>query len=151
MTPPRPAGPTAWPRRCAILLALGLLLLAVPARFEGPALLEVGPGHAISLVDLAGLVPLVLGSRCLHSGLWRRRRALEAWARDRPWPAIALFSTGALGLGLLLASAFSRFFWWWAIGAVIFAGAHVPVVGVASREREADGPEGLPGRGSPPG
>jgi hypothetical protein len=25
-----------------------------------------------------------------------------------------------LGLGLLLASAFSAFFWWWAIGAILF-------------------------------
>jgi len=69
MTPPRHAGPTAWPGRCVILLAVGLLLLAVPARFEGPPLLEVG------------------------------------------------------------------FFWWWAIGALLFAGVHVPLVGASRQGR----------------
>jgi len=52
-----------------ILLAVGLLLLAVPARFEGPPLLEVG------------------------------------------------------------------FFWWWAIGALLFAGVHVPLVGASRQGR----------------
>jgi len=127
-----------WPRLCLILVAVGLALLAVPARLEGPTLIEVGPGHAISVVDLAGLVPLVLGSRCLHSGLWKRRKGLEDWARERPWRAIGTFSAGALGLGLLLASAFSRFLWWWAVGAVLFVATHFPVLAAASRVRTAN-------------
>ena len=42
------------------------------------------------------------------------------------------FSAAAFGLGLLLASAFSAFFWWWAVGAVLFVVMHVPIVMAAS-------------------
>ncbi len=44
------------------LSATGLLVLAAPARWEGPVLMEVGTGHAIAALDALGIVPLVLGS-----------------------------------------------------------------------------------------
>jgi hypothetical protein len=113
---------------------VGLAVLAVPARFEGPALLVISHGHALSLVDVVGILPLMAGVLWLHSGLWRHRASIGVWLREQP--AIAggsLFAAG-LGLGLLLASAFSGFFWWWAIGALLFGVMHVPLLAAALRQ-----------------
>jgi hypothetical protein len=105
-----------WLRGCGILLALALVLFAVPARFEGPVLVPISPGHGLALVDVVALVPLLGGVALLFGGLWQRRRRLDAALAHRPWLAGAgAFGTG-LGLGLLVASVFG-FFWWWAVGA----------------------------------
>ena len=126
---------TSWPLGCLTLMAVGLAVLAVPTRLEGPSLLVISAGHALSSIDVIGIFPLMAGAIWLHSGLWSRRASIEVWLRDRP--ALAggcLFATG-LGLGLLLASAFSGFFWWWAIGALLFGVMHVPLLTAALRER----------------
>ena len=120
-----PAGPTA-------AIVAGIAILAVPAGLEGPALLPISPGHALSLVDAAGVVPLVAGSAWLHAGLWRRRARLAQWARQRTGAAAGLTFAAGLGLGLLLASAFSAFYWWWAVGAAMFAAANVAAVAAAA-------------------
>ena len=90
-------------------------------------------------MDAIGVVPLVAGSLWLHAGLWRRRDGLGVWARTRPGAATALTFAAGLGLGLLLASAFSAFYWWWAVGAAIFAIGNVAAVVVAARERAGAG------------
>ena len=120
-----------WPVGPLIGVALGVAVLAVPARMEGPPLITIGPGHALSLVDGAGVVPLVVGSLWLHAGLWQRRSMLARWARSRPATGIGLAFAAGLGLGLLVASAFSAFYWWWALGAAIFVAANGAVVAVA--------------------
>jgi len=89
-----------WPAAPLGGVALGVAVLALPARMEGPPLVAISPGHALSLVDGVGVVPLVAGSLWLH-------------------------------VGLLLASAFSTFYWWWALGAAIFAVANGAAVVVA--------------------
>jgi hypothetical protein len=125
------AGRGPWPGGPIAAIALGLVILALPASVEGPTLLPISPGHALSLVDTVGVVPLVGGSLWLHAGLWRRRPRVARWARDNAGLAGALTFAAGLGLGLLLASAFSAFYWWWAVGAAIFAAANVAVVLVA--------------------
>jgi hypothetical protein len=132
---PKRAAPRwrSWPRACLILVAGGVAILALPGRLEGPPIVEVGVGHAVSALDLLGIIPLALGSAWLHSGLWTRRERVKGWIRESPDRAIAVFGTGSLGLGLLLASALSSFFWWWAIGAALFVVMHVPVVMAAAR------------------
>jgi hypothetical protein len=122
-----------WPAGPAVAIAAGIAILALPARLEGPPLLPISPGHALSLVDAAGAVPLAAGSTWLHAGLWRRRERLALWARQRTAAAAGLTFAAGLGLGLLVASAFSVFYWWWAAGAAMFAGANVAAVFVASR------------------
>ena len=124
---------TSWPLGCVSLMAVGLAILAVPARFEGPPLLVIGAGHALSLVDVMGVLPLMAATTWLHSGLWRRRATLEAWLRDQPVAGGGSLFAAGLGLGLLLASAFSSLFWWWAVGALLFAVMHIPLVTVARR------------------
>src|SRR5262245_45517533 len=121
-----------WPRGCLALIALGVALLAFPQRLEGPPLLQVGEGHAISTIHLIGVLPLVAGSVWLHFGLWTRRTRLLEWVRATPSRGIAVFACAGFGLGLLLASAMSYFFWWWAVGAVLFVLMHVPVLRAAS-------------------
>ena len=123
-----------WPAGPLAALALGLAVLALPARVEGPVVVPISPGHALSVVDLLGALPLTVGALWLEVGLWRRRAALARWASGRPGAATAIWFGAGLGLGLLLASAFSRFFWWWAIGAMLFAVAAGALL-VAARER----------------
>jgi hypothetical protein len=117
-----------WPAGPAVAIVAGIAILALPAGLEGPTLLPISPGHALSLVDAVGVVPLAAGSTWLHAGLWRRRDRLAKWTRQRIGAAAGLTFAAGLGLGLLLASAFSSFYWWWAVGAAMFAIANVAAV-----------------------
>ncbi len=128
-----------WPRGCLFLITAGVAFLAVPQRFEGPPLVHVGVGHAISAVDLLGVVPLIVGSLWLHAGVWNRRARVREWIKTAPSHAVAAFGAAGFGLGLLIASAMSFFFWWWAVGAALFLAMHVPVlIAAAGRERQPD-------------
>ena len=86
-------------------------------------------------MDVAGVVPLAAGSTWLHAGLWRRRERLAQWTRQRIGAAVGLTFAAGLGLGLLLASAFSVFYWWWAVGAAMFAVANATAVWIAAMGR----------------
>ena len=60
------------------LATVGAAVLAAPAAWEGPVLVEISPGRAIALLDAFGIVPLTLGSAILYRELWvRRRRSLR--------------------------------------------------------------------------
>jgi hypothetical protein len=109
------------------------VLLAAPDAVEGPVLLPISPGHALSRLDAIAVVPLLAGSFSLYYGLWRHRGRLRVAASRVLAPAAALVLVGGFGLGLLIASAFSAFFWWWAIGAVLFGSALLAAVLVAAR------------------
>ena len=116
-----------------LMVGLGVVMLAAPDAVEGPVLLPISPGHALSRLDAIALVPLLAGSLSLYAGLWRHRGRLRVAASRALAPAAALVFVGGFGLGLLIASAFSAFFWWWAIGAVLFGGALLTAVLVAAR------------------
>jgi hypothetical protein len=128
-----------WPAGPVLAIATGIAILALPAGLEGPTLLPISPGHGLSLVDALGVVPLVAGSTWLHAGLWRRRDRLVLWALRRTAASAGLTFAAGLGLGLLLASAFSAFYWWWAVGAAIFAIAHVAAVVAAAQHPASAG------------
>ena len=128
-----------WPAAPLGGVALGVAVLALPARMEGPPLVAISPGHALSFVDGVGVIPLVAGSLWLHVGLWRRRSALVRWAQSRPATGIGLAFAAGLGLGLLLASAFSAFYWLWALGAAIFVAANAAAVVVAVSAGQSPG------------
>jgi hypothetical protein len=109
-------------RQSIVLLSLpviALVLFAVPSRFEGPVLVHISPGHGLSLVDMAAVVPLIAAVVALAMSLVKRRATLERTIRARPWSASAALFAAGLGLGLLFASVFP-FFWWWAVGATLF-------------------------------
>jgi hypothetical protein len=111
------------------LVVLAILLLAMPARIEGPVLVPIGPGHALSVLDSIALVPLLVGAALLYGGVWR----LREFVRLRPLIGGRLAFFAGLGLGLLLASAFSAFFWWWAVGAALFAVTSVAATIIAKQ------------------
>jgi hypothetical protein len=122
-------------RKPTLLMSLpviALILFSVPSRFEGPVLIPISPGHGLSLVDLAAVVPLVAGLSALGVFLVRRRADLEDMIRRRPWAAATVLFGAGIGLGLLFASVFP-FFWWWAVGATLFTLALVLVALAAAR------------------
>jgi hypothetical protein len=118
----------AWPIGPLLAVTAGVAILALPASVEGPPLVPISPGHALSALDAIGVAPLALGSLWLHTGLWRRRSRLSGMARARPGLTFFLTFAAGLGLGLLLASAFSLFHAWWAIGAALFGAANLALV-----------------------
>ena len=113
------------------MMAIGLMMLAAPTAIEGPVLLPISPGHALSVLDAIAVLPLLAGSFSLYRGLWQRRGPLRGVALHAPARAGTLVFVGGFGMGLLIASAFSAFFWWWAIGAVLFGTALLAAVLVA--------------------
>ena len=119
------------------MMAVGIVLLAAPARVEGPVILPISPGHALSVLDAIAVLPLLAGSVSLYHGLWRHRRRVQLLTSSAPSQAVAIVFVGGFGLGLLIASAFSAFFWWWAVGAVLFASALIGTVLVVAREERA--------------
>ena len=123
-----------WPARALVMMGVGLAMLGMPASIEGPVILPISPGHALSVLDAIGVLPLLTGSFSLYRGLWQRRGSLRAVALRVPGPTGGLVFVGGFGLGLLIASAFSAFFWWWAVGAVLFGAVLLAAVVEASRE-----------------
>ena len=95
-----------------------LVLFAVPARFEGPVLVPISPGHGLSAVDVAAVVLLLAALAALGTSLVRRRARLACVVRQRPGTAAAVLVGAGFGAGLLFASVFP-FFWWWAVGAAL--------------------------------
>jgi len=124
---------TSWPLGGVGLVAIALALLAAPARLEGPVLVPISPGHALSVLDSVALIPLLTGLAWLYWGIWARRSRLYDAMRTSPGKGgLAVFAAG-LGVGLLLASAFSTFWWWWAIGATLFLAMTTSAVIAATR------------------
>lgn len=125
------------------MMGVGLAILAAPASIEGPVILPISPGHALSVLDAIAMLPLLVGSFFLYRGLWQRRGLLRDVGLRGPGRAGALVFAGGFGLGLLIASAFSAFFWWWAVGAVLFGAALlvavVKVSNTATSQAESKG------------
>jgi hypothetical protein len=123
----------SWPLGGVGLLAIAIALLAAPAQVEGPVLVPISPGHALSVLDSVALVPLLAGLGWLYWGVWVRRYRLYDAVRASPAKGgLGAFAAG-LGIGLLLASAFSTFWWWWAIGATLFLAMTIAAVVAARR------------------
>jgi hypothetical protein len=101
---------------CAVLLVVGVVLLAVPAGGEGRVLVPISDGHGLSAVDAVGAVLVAIAGTWLEVLVIRRLPHLGLGPRS-------LFGLGllaGLGLGLLVASVFGGFFWWWAVGSAAF-------------------------------
>jgi hypothetical protein len=97
---------------CGLLIVAGVGILAIPAAGEGRVLVPISEGHGLSAVDAVGAGLLALAGTWLEVLVLRRLPHLTLSPR-------ALFGLGllaGLGLGLVIASVFSGFFWWWAVG-----------------------------------
>ena len=130
-----PAASTRWPWPLAPLglVALALGLLAVPRELEGPVLVPISPGHALAVLDAIALVPLLGGTGWLYRGLWTRRGRLSRRLCIAPGSSSLGILVAGIGLGLLLGSVVSQFFWWWAVGAVLVGGVLLGAVALAAR------------------
>jgi hypothetical protein len=125
--------PSSWPLGGVGLVAIAVALLAAPAQLEGPVLVPISPGHALSVLDSVALIPLLTGLAWLYWGIWARRSRLYDAMRTSPGKGtLGVFAAG-LGVGLLLASAFSTFGWWWARGATLFLAMTMAAVVAAVR------------------
>ena len=126
----------SWPFGGVSLAVIAIALLAAPARIEGPVLVPISPGHALAVLDSVALGPLLVGAGWLYWRVWKRRNRLcEVLRRSPGWSTLGAFAAGA-GLGLLLASDLSQFFWWWAIGAALFGAMTIAALVVATVSKE---------------
>ena len=123
----------SWPLGGVGLVAIAVALLAAPAQLEGPVLVPISPGHALSVLDSVALIPLLTGLTWLYWGIWTRRSRLYETMRTSPGKGTLGVFVAGLGVGLLLASAFSTFWWWWAIGATLFLAMTMAAVVAAVR------------------
>ncbi|MCX7682754.1 MAG: hypothetical protein N2508_12460 [Anaerolineae bacterium] len=122
----------AWPVLPLGIVTIALAIFAAPTPWEGPVIIPISAGHALSLLDSFATVVLLVGMAWLYGGLWQRRERLYHVMRRSPGASsVAIFVAG-LGLGLLIASAFSSFFWWWAVGAVIFGAVLIMALSAAT-------------------
>ena len=115
---------------CLALAVVGVSVLAVPAGSEGAVLVPISEGHGLSALDAIGAAAVAVGLTWLEVLVVRRLPQLRLRPR-------ALFGTGllaGLGLGLVIASVFGGFFWWWAIGAAALAVA-IAVLALKIAER----------------
>lgn len=76
----RPMKMPAWVLGGLALVAVAIALLAAPTEFEGPILVPISPGHALSVLDSIALMPLLIGWAVLFGGLWQRRERLREFA-----------------------------------------------------------------------
>ncbi len=117
----------------AALIVAGVLVLLVPAGDEGRVLVPVSEGHGLSAVDGVGAALLAVGGTWLEVLVVRRLPYLAL-------PPRGMFGLGllaGLGVGLLIASVFSGFFWWWAIGAAALGVAALVLVPLTARRSES--------------
>jgi hypothetical protein len=119
--------------RAFLLIGAALAIFAVPTAWEGPVLVSISEGHAIAVADALAIAPLICGTALLYWSLWRDRAQAVAQMRERPAQALLFAFSGGVGLGLLFASAFSSWFWWWAVGAVLFGAALISACLLAAR------------------
>ena len=109
-----------WPHGPVILLCVSVVLFTLPDAWEGPLLLAVGNGNGLSLVDTIALLPLLISTFWIQKGLWGRRIYLFNKITMYPGSASLLIFFVGIGLGLLIASAFNTFLYWWAVGGILF-------------------------------
>jgi uncharacterized membrane protein len=124
-----PGAPRTHVAISALLIVAGMLLLFIPAAGEGRVLLPISKGHGLSAVDAVGAALLAVGGTWLEVLVVRRLPYLGI-------PPRALFGLGllaGLGAGLLIASVFSGFFWWWAVGATALGLAVLVLVPLTAR------------------
>jgi hypothetical protein len=102
------------------LLAFAIALILVPDRWEGPVLYEINTEHKLTIVDLIAMLPLLVSVTWIQRGVWKRRIYLFNKVTVYPGAGVLIVFGMGLGLGMLLASAFFTFRYWWAVGGSLF-------------------------------
>lgn len=121
-----------WTLGFVLLLVLSVIVLAMPARFEGAILVTITRGHGVTLSDVVGFVPLSVGWLAWVVGIWRRRWRVEAAISASPRAATVGAFVGGLGVGLVIASARTSS-WWLGLGAALLISVAIGAVPIVSR------------------
>jgi hypothetical protein len=122
-----------WPRGPVIFLILSILMFLLPERWEGPYLMNVNGGNGLSLLNTLAVFPLLISAGWIQKGLWSRRIYLFNKITIYPGSASLLIFFIGIGLGLLIAAAFSEFSYWWAVGGIIFLSLLIYIVLVSGK------------------
>ncbi len=125
-----------WPRGPVYLLLFAVFLILIPDPWEGPVLYKIDSEHNLSLIDLISMIPLLISVTWIQRGVWKRRIFLFNKVTLYPGAAVLVVFFMGLGLGMLLASGFSSFRYWWAIGGVLILTTLINVVLVSEHSRE---------------
>ena len=125
-----------WPRGPILLLTISIIVFALPDPWEGQVLFNISNGHGLSLIDFIALIPLLISATWIQKGLWKRRIFLFNKITMYPGSASLIIFFIGLGLGLLIASAFNDFFYWWAVGGVLFIILIINVVLISERMKD---------------
>jgi hypothetical protein len=131
-----------WTLGFLLLLVLSLIVLAMPARFEGPILVTITRNHGVTLSDMVGFVPLLVGWSAWLVGIWRRRRRLEATISASPRAVAVSAFVGGLGVGLVIASARTSS-WWLVLGAALLISVALGTVPIVLRRGQPASEEPL--------
>ena len=127
-----------WTLGFVLLLVLSLIVLAMPARFEGPILVTITSDHGVTLSDVVGFVSLSVGWLAWLIGIWRRRGRLEAAISASPRVVAVSAFVGGVGVGLVIASARTSS-WWLVLGAALLISVALGAVPIVSRRVEFAG------------
>jgi len=117
-----------WPKGPVFLLILSLLIFMVPSSLKGPVLLKISEEHSLSLINMLALIPMLVALIWIQKGLWKRRIYLFNRVTLYPGATTLMVFIMGLGLGMVLAHAFSGFRYWWAIGGAFFITILVAVI-----------------------
>jgi hypothetical protein len=131
-----------WTLGFVLLLVLSVIVLAMPARFEGPILVTITQRHGVTMSDVVGAVPLSVGWLAWVVGIWRRRRQVEAAISASPRAATISAFVGGLGVGLVVASARASS-WWLVLGTVLLTSVALGAVPIVARRDQPASDEPL--------
>jgi hypothetical protein len=110
-------------------IAAGVVMNALPD--PGESVVSLGSEHGLSVLDLVGVAVLLAGWLVVATEVWRRRaRVLHRVAA--PERIGAAFAAG-VGLGLLSASLFNEWSWWWVLGAALLVAVQARAIVLALR------------------
>jgi hypothetical protein len=132
-----------WILGFAVLLVLSLAVLATPTQFEGPILLLITPNHGLTLTDVLGMAVIVPGWAAWLTGVWHRRRRMEAVISAAPALAVVGAFLGGLGAGLVIAT--TRISWLWLpLGTILFATVGIGAAPLIARGDQPSGQDRPP-------
>ena len=125
-----------WPRGPVYLLIIAVLIIMLPKWLEGPVIYEIDDMHHLTLANAIALVPLMISVTWIQRGIWKRRIYLFNKVTIYTGSAVLVIFSMGLGLGMLLASAFFSFHYWWAVGGFLFLIMLVNVVLISGHSQK---------------
>lgn len=125
-----------WPYGPIYLLLIPILLFMVPKKFEGPVLFTFSDGQSLTLLNTLAIIPLFVALFWIQRGLWKRRIYLFNRITIYPGAGSLIVFLMGLSLGMLIASGFNDFNYWWAVGGLLFI---IILIAIMLKSRREEG------------